>query len=94
MHRFKDFAKKKVLVGDKLKIDEILNQEIIINDFSITKSKVNSGQCLKMQFELNGKNYITFTGSVVLMEELNEYKDELPFVAIIRKVGNHFEFDS
>lgn len=40
----------------------------------------------------DGKTYITFTGSAVLIKQIEEYKDMIPFVAVIKQVGKYFSF--
>ena len=93
MKKFKDFVKEPILDGDKLKIDDILNQEIIILGCIIKDSryaKNDSGKYLTLQFELNEKKYIVFTGSDVLIDQMGKYEDEVPFVSTIRKINRYY----
>lgn len=92
--RFSDFAdESKSFEGDKKKIDEILNEEILIMDFKIKDSKQRSGtQYVTIQFKLGDINYITFTGSKVLIEQLNKYKDNIPFNTTIKKIDRYYTF--
>lgn len=91
---FSDFAdESKSFEGDKKKIDEILNEEILIMDFKIKDSKQRSGtQYVTIQFKLGGINYIAFTGSKVLIEQLNKYKDNIPFNTTIKKIDRYYTF--
>ena len=89
-----NFSKEqKVLDGDKIKLDLILNQEITIIGYSIKKSKHStnkSGDYLTVQFEMNGDKQIFFTGSEILIEQFNKYGDEIPFIAIVKKINRYY----
>ena len=56
MENFSDFAEETILDGNKIKIDDILNINIIILGYRLDNSKFNDNQCLTIQFELNEKN--------------------------------------
>jgi len=94
MKRFSDFSKEQeVLDGDKVKLDSILNQEITIIGYSVKKSqyeKNKSGDYLTVQFEMNGEKQIFFTGSDVLIDQLNRYMEEIPFVTTIKKINRYY----
>lgn len=94
LKRFSDFAKEHVsLDGEKVKIDSILDVELEIIAFRINQSKFNSkgnNSCLTIQFIKEGKKYITFTGSGVLLDQAKMYSDELPFIARIRKIDRYY----
>lgn len=94
MKRFSDFSQEqKVLDGGKIKLDSILNQEIIITGYSIKKSnypKNESGDYLTVQFELNGKKQIFFTGSDVLIDQFKRYGDEIPFATTMKKINRYY----
>lgn len=61
MKQFADFAdERKHLEGDKARIDDILNKEII------------------------------FTGSDVLIEQLEKYRHEIPFKTVIKKINRYY----
>ena len=94
MKRFSDFVKEnKVITGDKIKIDEILGTEIEVTGFKISDSKQKIGtKMLTLQFKLNGEERILFTGSGVLIDQVEEYKDEMPFLAKIEKVNRFYTF--
>src|SRR5205809_1348577 len=98
MKRFSEFGIKptlKTLVGDKIKIDRILNKEITVTDYRIENSKYEkgNGKCLYMQIELNNNKHVVFTGSTVLMQLIEQVpKSDFPFQTTIIKDNDHFEF--
>lgn len=95
MKRFSEFATEEAsLEGDKVKLDDILNQEIIVTGYNITQSKYksNSQNCLKLQFERDGVRYILFTGSNVLINQIERYQKEIPFISTIKKVDKFYTF--
>ena len=90
--RFSDFAEEsKSFEGDKKKIEDILNAEILIIDFKVKDSKQHSGtQYVTIHFNMDNINYIAFTGSTVLIEQLNKYNEQLPFHATIIKIDKYY----
>lgn len=96
--RFSDFADEPTsLEGDKLRLDDILNQEIIVCAFNLKKSKYSkndSGKYLTLQFKISGntdKN-IVFTGSDILINQIEKYEDNIPFMATIKRVNRYYTF--
>lgn len=93
---FSDFAEEDgPLEGDKAKIESILNQEILIIGYKIKKSKYKKAgmeQCLTVQFEIDEHKKIFFTGSNVLIDQLEKYKDNLPFYTKIKKIDRYYTF--
>lgn len=93
MKRFSDFSKESILNGDKIKIDDILNKEIKIIGYSIKNSKYSknkNGEYLTLQIESDNKKHIIFTGSDVLIDQINKYSNEIPFLTIIRKINKYY----
>jgi hypothetical protein len=92
--RFSDFARERIpLDGDKTRLDDIINREILVIGHSIKKSrydKNNSGKVLTLQFELDGDRRILFTGSDVLIEQIEKYGDQIPFAATIKKIDRYY----
>jgi len=92
--KFSDFATEQPpLEGGKLKIDSILNQEIEITGcrFGSTRhSKNKSGQYLTLQFVINHEKHIVFTGSDVLIGQMEKYEKEIPFLATIVKINRYY----
>jgi hypothetical protein len=47
---------------------------------------------LTLQFEINNERQIIFTGSEVLIKQLERYKNKVPFYTKIIKVDKYFTF--
>jgi hypothetical protein len=98
MKQFKDFGIKPALqsmVGDKIKIERIINREITVWDYRIENSKYGNGnsKCLYLQISINQTKHVVFTGSTVLIELIEQVpKNEFPFETIIVKENERFEF--
>lgn len=97
MNAFKDFNIKPQLntfVGDKIKIDRIINIPITVIDFKIEESTVKQGtKRLTLQIEKNQTKHIIFTGSKILQQQIQQVqKDKFPFVTTIIKDNEYFEF--
>lgn len=94
MRKFSDFAKVCVpLEGDKLKIAEVLNKDIVVLSYQIKQSKKREGtQYITLQVEMDGKKYIVFTGSHVLISQAEEYSKHMPFETIIKKINDFYSF--
>jgi hypothetical protein len=91
-HSFADFSKDKLpMPGDKKHLNEVLNREILILDFRITDSKKRQdGKCLQIQFLLDNQVYVMFTGSAVLIDQINSARDKLPFRSTIVKIDRYY----
>lgn len=94
MKRFSDFADEpNIMTGDKIKISEVLNREIEVIGYKISDSKQKSGtKYLTLQFKLEGEEKILFTGSTILIEQIEKYKDEIPFLTTIKQVNRYYTF--
>lgn len=96
MKRFSDFAKdENITDGEKIKLVNILNKEILIVGYKIKTSqfqKTNSNKYLLLQFVSENKKYVAFTGSSVLADQIEKYKDEIPFTTTIVKIDKYFTF--
>ena len=94
--RFSEFAQEEPCMdGEKVKLKDIVGKEILIKAFRIRTSKYkksNSEQCLTIQFEQNEQNFVFFTRSAILMEQIEKYKKELPFFTIIKQVDKYYTF--
>lgn len=91
--RFSDFAKEaRPLEGTKVRIDTVLNRQILITGCVIKKSKFpqQSDRYLTIQFKMDDKDYVVFSGSTVLTEQLIKYGDQIPFVATIKKIDRFY----
>lgn len=94
VHKFSDFAKDECgLSGEKIAIAEILNKEVIVKAYRIIKSKAIQGkECLQLQIEFNSIDRVTFTNSLILIRQSQEYADKMPFIATIIKNGSYYTF--
>jgi len=93
MKKFSEFATETILDGEKLKMDDVLNTEIEILNFAIKDSmypKNNSGKYLTLQIRKDKRKYIIFTGSDVLISQMEKYKESMPFLATIRKINKYY----
>lgn len=90
MNRFSDFSTEQ-LIGEKISIDKILNKEIKVLAFRLKNSKIEKGSTYaQIQIELHGELRVIFTNSTVLKEQLQRYKEHLPFCTTIIKIINIF----
>lgn len=97
--RFSEFAEEEgPLDGDKVRLDAVLNHEILVIDYRTSeskyKSKNRSGKCLTVQFSLptSEERKVFFTGSDVLIDQIERYAEELPFFATIKKIDRYYTF--
>lgn len=94
MQRFAEFADDPaILDGPKVRIDDVLNQELVVTGYSVKDSKYSknkSGKYLTLQVKLNDEKRVVFTGSDVLIAQMEKYGDRLPFVAVIKKVDRFY----
>lgn len=102
MNRFSQFnikAPARGFEGDKIKMDKILNREIVVHAFKIEESKVKafqergSGKCLHLQISFNNEMHIVFTSSAGLIETIQQVpSDKFPFLATIVKQNERLIF--
>jgi len=89
--RFGDFAGEEgPLDGEKKKLSEILDKEILVLAFRVGKSKFRDRNYVTIQYENDSTKYVVFTGSEVLMEQLKRHEANLPFYATIVKRFNYY----
>lgn len=99
MNQFRDFNIKSELKsfgGEKIKIQKVLNKEIIVQDYKVEASKYTDkgdGQRLVLQVLVDEVQHIIFSGSIVLREMIAKApKEKFPFKTIIVQEGERFEF--
>lgn len=100
MHKFSDFAieemPRKTMDGDHIKVDRILNREIVVHFFDIRISKYpekGNGMCLYIQIELDGIKRVVWTGSVFLQYYIQKVQpSQFPFTAKIVKDNDSYKF--
>ena len=97
MNSFSDFnINTNILVGDKIKMEDIINLTIEVHAFKIVPSKhpkEGFEKCLHIQIKTNGKDSILFTSSNVLINQISKVpKDGFPFSAKVVKTGKCLRF--
>jgi hypothetical protein len=96
MNEFKNFNIKPVIenfTGDKIKIEKILNQEIIVSKYKIVPSKYE-GSRLDLQIEFKGEQRVAWTTAKYLIQTIEKIPDDcFPFKTTIVKVDEHLEFN-
>ncbi len=94
--RFSHFAREQLpMPGVKKYLNDILNREIFVTDFRITKSKRKEGtECMQIQFKLDNQVCVAFTGSAVLMDQMQlaRKNNKIPFVGTIVKIDKYYSF--
>jgi hypothetical protein len=92
--RFSEFATEITpLDGAKMKIDSVINKEILVTGFKVRGSKFTdegSGRCLTLQFALDAQRYVLFSGSSILIEQVEKYGSEIPFLATIKRIDRYY----
>jgi hypothetical protein len=95
MKQFKDFSIKPAqqgFIGDKIKITKVLNKKIAVHDYKVENSKYE-GECLHLQISIGETKHVLFTGSMVLMDAIEQIpKNELPFTTTIVQDNDRYEF--
>ena len=96
MQRFSEFAQEdQPLEGDKRRIDDLLNVELAVVGERIRDSKYKDEgrrRYMTLQVEIEGGKYVIFTGSEVLIRQIEKYRDYIPFIATIVKVDRYYTF--
>lgn len=98
MKSFSDFNIKpqsKGFEGDKIKIERIINKQIIVHDFKIENSKYEkgNGKCLYMQISVDNDKRVLFSGSSNLMDLIQQVpQTDFPFKATIIKENERYYF--
>jgi len=73
----------------------VLGKEIEVTGYKVADSKypkTPGSKVLTLQFILDGVCRILFTESNVLLEQCEQYENELPFCAKIEKVNKYYTF--
>jgi len=81
-------------IGDKIRIQKVLNREIEVLGFKVESSKFDGkGDCLCLQIRLNGDHHIIFTGSRMLQDMISQVpQDKFPFITTIVTENDRFIF--
>jgi len=95
MKKFSDFGIKtnvNAFKGEKIKMERVLNREIVIHDYTISPSNFE-GDRLTLQIEVSNEMRVVFTGSKVLIDTIKQVpRSELPFTTTIIRENEYFEF--
>ncbi len=82
--------------GDKIKIDRVLNREIVVQRFRIVDSRFEgkgNGKCLHLQITLSGNVHVVFTGSGCLMDTIQKVPmSAFPFTTTIVRENERLVF--
>jgi hypothetical protein len=94
MKSFKDLgiaSTNESFKGEKIEIYNVLNREIVVNDYKIEPSNFpekGNGKRLTLQITHEQKEHVIFTGSVILQDLIAQVtKDDLPFTTTIIKLN-------
>lgn len=100
MKTFKDLnikVESEGFTGDQIKISRIMDKDIIVLKYKIGPSKYpekGNGQCLTLQIKLGEETHVVFTGSIALMDTIQQVKTEdMPFLTKITKPNERFQFN-
>ena len=94
--KYCEFEDDDLLKGEKIKIEDILNKEIINRDIQKEPSKMKKGETYnKIQIVdefIDGvpQYKIFFTASNILERQITKHKAKLPFCAVIIKQNNYY----
>ena len=81
--------------GEKIKLYNLLNREIIITDYRIVQSKYKDANAerLDIELEIDNNKRLTWTGSTRLIETIKQIaKEDLPILTTIVKDGESYRF--
>ena len=100
MKNFSDFKiapTQKSFTGDKIKIDRVLNRPIAVHEFRLVDSKFEkgnkNGKCLHLQIYLGETPHVLFTGSITLMEMIQQVpREDFPFSTTVIKRNECYVF--
>lgn len=97
MKKFKDFnikSKNDNFSGEKIKINKILDKEIIIENYKINASKIRIGtEYLSIKIKFLEEDRVLFSGSKNLIEMIKQVNEkDFLFLATIIKQGERLEF--
>jgi hypothetical protein len=100
VNRFSEFADASgsdIMDGKKVQMEDIIGKEIVVIGYRIRDTKfadAKTPRCVTIQFTYPNEteHHIVFSGSNVLMRQLDKYRDKIPFLTTIKKVGKYFTF--
>jgi uroporphyrinogen-III synthase len=97
MNEFKDFGialpqQEDLFVGDKIKIERIMNRQITVHKYEVRDSKFK-GKYLCLQISIGEEKRIVFSSSISLINIIERVpKTGFPFATTIIKENERFQF--
>lgn len=95
MKKFSELNVKQVptgMVGDKIKVDRILNKKISVHNYKIVDSKFK-GKCLHLQIQIGDNKHVVFTSAKTLQDAMLQIEpQDFPFETTIVKEDERLFF--
>ena len=94
--KYSEFGDDEFLKGEKVKIEDVLNKEVVITGIKKEPSKLKKGdtynkiQVIDEIIDGVPQYKIFFSNSGVLERQITKYKAKLPFCAVIIKQNNYY----
>jgi len=94
LHKFSDINKGcLIMAGEKIKIGEVLDRDIQVISYKVSKSKYKKDEpLLTLNIIIEGTPRIIFTGSKILRQQCEEYDNHMPFETKIRNFNKCYTF--
>lgn len=96
MRSFHEFSEESTpLEGKKVRLDDILNIEVVFKSFRVSDSKFTDRgdkKFITMQLEREGTPIVCFSGSQVLINQAIKYQQHMPFITTFKKVDRYYTF--
>ena len=97
MRKFSDFAAdNEHLEGKKRPFSDIVGKQIVVWGSRQLQSQFGTEACAMIQFSFgeDGEKFVTFSGSKVIVDQLEKYKSQMPFETTVeqRKSGKFFYY--
>ncbi len=98
MKKFSEFSEEQTpLEGEKIRLDDVINQEVIVCSYKVSKSKFSENKAgkyvtIQVKFSQVDMPKVIFTGSEVLATQCQKYHANMPFATIIRKINKYYTF--
>lgn len=96
MQKFSDFAKEECRFSeDKIPLDDILNSPVVVEAYYIQKSSFKDSldkERMTMLVNLGNEKRVVFTKSEVLIRQMRQYEEHLPFETTIIHPKRYYTF--
>jgi hypothetical protein len=77
--------------ANTLSIDDVLGKDVVVKGFREIETRF--GNSVLISVELDGHEYEVLTGSAVIREQLQALKDEMPFIAQIKRNKRYYTME-